>query len=86
MPSTRCELTVTVKLFANLRQRAPEGTDPRGFAVVLPTGATLGDLVTRLELPEKSWRLAFRNGRHCAPPEALQDGDVVAFFPPIAGG
>jgi molybdopterin converting factor small subunit len=86
MPSTAPELTVTVKLYATLRECAPAGADPRGFPVVLPAGATVGALAGRLRLPRRQRGVAFRNSVQCPDAEALGDGDVIAFFPPIAGG
>ena len=83
MPSTETEINVTVKLFATLRQ----GEDARGFLAALPNGATVGDLTQQLGLPDAKWKVAFRNNVQCRDPAtALEDGDVVAFFPPIAGG
>ena len=87
MASTTAEVTVTVKLFAMLRDLAPEGADPRGFPVALPAGATIHDLTERLQLPRTQWKVAFRNHVQCRDTETpLDDGDAVAFFPPIAGG
>ena len=86
MASTASEVTLTVKLFATLRRHTPEGADPRGFSVALPAGATLGDLAARLQFPETAWKRAFRNNARCVTTDLLRDGDVVAFFPPIAGG
>ena len=85
--STASEVTVTVKLFATLRDLAPEGADPRGFTVSMSPGATLGALATHLGLPEALWRVAFRNNVVCRDPQLpLTNGDTIAFFPPIAGG
>jgi molybdopterin converting factor small subunit len=87
MPSTAREIRVTVKLYATLRQSAPPGVDPRRFPLALPDGARLGDLSARLGLADAKWKVAFVNNVRCRDPAvALQDGDVVAFFPPIAGG
>ena len=87
MPSTQTELTVTVKLFATLREHTPEGASPRGFPAVLSAGTTVGDLVAHIGLPEAKWKVAFINSVICRDlGRELEDGDVVAFFPPIAGG
>jgi molybdopterin converting factor small subunit len=87
MPSTEAEIQVTVKLYATLRDSAPEGVDPRSFPLALPAGATLGDLSARLSLSDAKWKVAYVNNvRSRDPATPLHDDDVVAFFPPIAGG
>jgi molybdopterin converting factor small subunit len=87
MPSTEAEIRVTVKLYATLRDSAPESADPRSFPLALPTGATLGDLAARLGLSDAKWKVAFVNNvRSRDPARPLHNDDVVAFFPPIAGG
>jgi molybdopterin converting factor small subunit len=86
MPSTRSELTVTVKLFATLRAVAPQGANPNGFPMAVPSGSTVRDLADRLGIPAADWKATFRNHVRCAHAEALQEGDVIAFVPPIAGG
>lgn len=86
MPSTAPDLTVTVKLYATLREYAPADANPRGFRIAVPAGSTLGALADRLHLPAAQRKVAFRNNVQCPDREPLQDGDVVAFFPPIAGG
>jgi len=86
MPSMGPDLTVTVKLFATLRGIAPEGANPNGFPMTLPAGSTVRDLAERLGIPPADWKATFRNHVRCAHADALQEGDVVAFIPPIAGG
>ena len=85
--SMESELRVTVRLFANLRDYTPEGADPRAIELLLPSDAAVGDAARALNLPQTLWKTAFRNSTQCRDPDApLADGDIVAFFPPIAGG
>ena len=84
--ATTPDITVTVKLNATLRRYAPDGADPRGFPVTLAAGATLRALAETLEIAEGQWKLAFRNNVHCGATDTLHDGELIAFFPPIAGG
>ena len=87
MPSTGAEIRITVKLYATLRDSAPQGVDPRRFPLALPEGATLGDLSAHLGLSDTKWKVAFVNNvRSRDPATPLHNDDVVAFFPPIAGG
>jgi molybdopterin converting factor small subunit len=74
-------MQVTVKLFATLRQgRFDVDT------VDLPSGTKVGDIVKRLDIPEKEVTLIFINGRHGDFTSELHDGDVLAMFPPVGGG
>lgn len=84
-------MTVEVKLFAGLRDRLPAGQRGR-VRITLTAGATLSNLLDRLEIPAKQAQMVLVNG-HQVPRSAgiresrvLEDGDVVAVFPPVAGG
>lgn len=50
------------------------------------TLATIGDLLETVGLPAPHVHLIIRNNRHAQADEPLREGDVVAFFPPVAGG
>lgn len=52
----------------------------------VPPGATIGDLPAMLGLPAERIHVIFRNNRHAEREVLLQEGDHVAFFPPVAGG
>lgn len=76
-------MTIEVKLFAMLRERA--GADR--VEVELPEGATVADLLTRLAdligaLPVR----AAVNREYTGEGQALQPGDEVALIPPVSGG
>lgn len=77
---------VRVRLYASLREYAPEGFRSEGFTVQLPPASTVADLYARLGLPEEQVKQAFVNGRRAEPDRVLEDGDEVGVFPPIAGG
>lgn len=84
----------SVRLYANLRKLA--GTKE----LFIPQAATLGDVLTALRkrLPSladavlegdelRPHVVVTLNGRHAADWNApVTDGDVIALFPPIAGG
>ncbi len=77
-------MRVQVKLFAGLRKLAPEGKSP--FPLDLPEGATVGELLKVLGVPEDKPKILLVNGRHAGNDQALRDGDEVSIFPPVAGG
>ena len=82
-------MTVNVRLFAVLRERA--GTD--SIAVDLADGATVGDAIAALaETPELAGvldRLPVAmavNRDYAAADTTLSEGDEVALIPPVSGG
>jgi molybdopterin converting factor small subunit len=77
---------VQVKLFASLRHYRPGLGIGESFSVDLPAGATLGELVQQLGLPQEEVKLFFVNGRSQSQEHALTGGDEVGIFPPVGGG
>jgi MoaE-MoaD fusion protein len=82
-------MTVTVRLFAILRERA--GRD--SVEIELPEGATVGDAFARLAdapgLGELIGRLPVRmavNREYAGEGTAISPGDELALIPPISGG
>ncbi|MGH7265627.1 MAG: MoaD/ThiS family protein [Candidatus Rokuibacteriota bacterium] len=79
-------MTIVVRLFANLADHLPAAGRDGGATLELPDGATLGELITRLAIPDELPRLALVNGEEAGPARRLAPGDVVSLFPPLAGG
>ena len=75
-----------VLLFSSYRDAAGQ----RELELTLPTGATVRDAAARLEADYPDLKLkgalAARNEVYAGPDEALEAGDTLAFFPPVAGG
>ena len=74
-------MKITVKLFATLRDFGPEIQE-----MSVPENTTVGSVVTSLSLPEDIPLLTIVNGVHTKPEAILQEGDVLALFPPVGGG
>lgn len=78
--------TVTVLLFARLREAAGR----ERTSVAWAPGMTVGDVADRLrvELPDLPLRgsLCAVNERYARPHDLVEEGDTVAFLPPISGG
>jgi molybdopterin converting factor small subunit len=84
-------MKITLKLFASLTDYLP--TDAKYTNVValdIDAASTIGQLVERYRLPEKLVHLVLVNGVYVAPDQrdsrTLAEGDVLAIWPPIAGG
>ena len=77
---------IRVKLFATLGRYALNGAPGVPFEVELSEGATLGDVVNRLDLPSEEVKVLFINGRARPKDWILKPGDEVGIFPLVAGG
>jgi molybdopterin synthase catalytic subunit len=82
-------MTVTVRLFAILRERAGR----ESVEIELPEGATVGDAFERLAvapgLGELVERMPLRmavNREYVGPDASIAAGDELALIPPISGG
>jgi sulfur carrier protein ThiS len=82
---------ITFKLYAGLTQYLPlEARVGNAMPLELPDGATVLQAMQPFNLPMKIVKLVLVNGVYIAPEDwqtrALQDGDVLAIWPPVAGG
>lgn len=80
-------MRVTARLFGHYRDLQPDGLE-----VEIPSGATVADLArklasqdARLEGIERHCRAAI-NEEYTHAQAVLQEGDEVAFIPPMSGG
>lgn len=76
------DIHISLRLFASLSQKTPEGPDR--FSV--PSGATVGEVLTLLGVTGDDARLVFVNSRRTELTTKLQDGDRLGVFPPVGGG
>lgn len=84
-------MQVTLKLFATLTEYLPpESRYTNLTALELAPGTTIAQVVAAHNLPPKWVHLVLVNGVYVAPENraahVLVEGDVLAIWPPIAGG
>jgi sulfur carrier protein ThiS len=85
-------MNVRVKLFATLSDYLPPAEERTGNEVALdvPDATTVAQVIERFHLPQKLVHLVLINGHFVPPPSradhALAEGDVLAIWPPVAGG
>ena len=84
-------MRITLKLYASLTPYLPpEAREGNQVALDVPQGATLADVVAPYNLPPKLVHLVLVNGTFVPPADrptrALSEGDVLAIWPPVAGG
>lgn len=84
-------MKISFKLYATLSDYLPvDARASSGFEVEVEAGTTPLQLVERYALPVKLCHLVLINGHYIEPGQrgkrVLEEGDVLAIWPPIAGG
>lgn len=82
---------ITFKLFASLSAHLPpQAAGGNEIRIEVPEGATILEVIAPYQLPMKLVHLVLVNGVYVAPEDRsthrLTEGDVLAIWPPIAGG
>ena len=72
---------IEVRLFATFR-------DGRDKVVLLSPNEfkSAGDIIDYLKIPRQEVAILLINGRYSAVDTPVNDGDVLALFPPVGGG
>ena len=80
----------TLKLFASLSQYLPATAVDNRLDITVESDTTIAAIIERFNLPEKLVHLVFVNGVYIDPSDraqrVLQSGEVLAIWPPVAGG
>ena len=89
--TARDTIRVTLKLYATLGQYLPRGGHRSDeVALEVPESATLADITGRFGVPPASCFLVLVNGVFLPPGERptahFAAGDIIAIWPPVAGG
>jgi molybdopterin synthase sulfur carrier subunit len=84
-------MKITFKLYASLGEYLPGDVRPGNqMTLDVPPDATIAEIVAPFNLPPRLVHLVLINGVYVAPAERatrkLAEGDVLAIWPPIAGG
>lgn len=83
-------VNVEFKLFADLMRYLPANARQQSVRVEMPEGSTIYQLMERFQVPREQAHLVVCNGLFVPPSQRdsyqLQDQDVIALWPPVAGG
>ncbi|MEE4291443.1 MAG: MoaD/ThiS family protein [Cycloclasticus sp.] len=81
---------ITLKLFASLAKSSAENIAGEIKQIPLLEDDTINSLVDRVNLGDKNLHLVILNGvyinKEDRPTRRLNDGDILAMWPPIVGG
>jgi sulfur carrier protein ThiS len=83
-------MKITFKLFATLSDYLPPQKQGNIVDLDVPYGSTIADLVKQFNLPIHLVHLVLVNGKYIKPEDRhthlLIEDDVLAIWPPVAGG
>ncbi len=83
-------MKIRIKLYASLGEYLPAGAVKNEADLEVADGTTPTQVILRLGVPEKMCHMVLINGVYIAPEErseqALEAGDHLAIWPPVAGG
>ena len=82
-------MKVTFKLFATLMEHLPPEANGHELPLEVDDNTSAYDLIDRYNVPRELAHLVLVNGVYLQPEERelpLKENDVLAVFPPVAGG
>ncbi len=83
-------MRVTCKLFAGLEAYLPPGSRNNTSSTEIEVGASVHTVLQHFNVPQERAHLVLLNGVYLNASErdsrALNEGDVLAVWPPVAGG
>ncbi len=79
-------MKIEVQLYATLSQYLPKGSLNRKAVIECADGITVGQVIDQLGIPKEHSNMVLINGINARDDAPLKDGDILAVFPPLAGG
>ena len=83
-------MKIKFKLFATLADYLPQPSRTNSVELEVAAGSTIQSIIDQFQLPGKLVHLVLVNGLYIYPTARittkLKEGDVLAIWPPIAGG
>lgn len=83
-------MKITLKLFATLGELLPETARENAAEIDVPEGVTANQIIDQHRVPRELAHLVLLNGVYVAPEQrnlaSIKEGDVLAVWPPVAGG
>ncbi len=87
---TPASVKITFKMYASLAQYLPADAERNIVEIEIPAGSSVHDVIDRYRVPRASAHLILVNGVYIVPEQRdqplLKENDVLALWPPVAGG
>lgn len=79
-------MKIEVALYATLSQYLPKGSQGHKATMKCADGMTVGEVIDQLGIPMPRPTMILVNGLNADEDTPLKEGDLLALFPPLAGG
>lgn len=83
-------MEITLKLYAGLTQYLPEHSVKHAVQLDISSSETAFSILEQFKVPKESAHLVLLNGVYLEPEErtkpTFNEGDILAVWPPVAGG
>jgi sulfur carrier protein ThiS len=83
-------ITIALKLYASLIEFFPEKVKNNRLEIGLKSNTTVAEVLSNFQIPAERAHLVLINGVYIPPEEraekCLRENDVLAVWPPVAGG
>lgn len=83
-------MEITLKLYASLTEHLPKNAEKHAARLNISDDETAFSILDKFNVPKESAHLVLLNGIYMEPEERelpkFNDGDVLAVWPPVAGG
>lgn len=84
-------MNITFKLYATLQHLLPDGAVKNAVPITVADDVSLNEIIDQYKVPRELAHLVLVNGVfHCETDRdkkhVLQENDVLAIWPPVAGG
>lgn len=84
------QVKLTFKLYASLAEYLPPEAANNIVEITVPASASVFDVLDRFRVPREAAHLVLINGLYVEPEDrdrpVFKAGDVLAVWPPVAGG
>lgn len=83
-------MRIRLKLYATLGDLLPNGARENALQIEVDDGVTANQIIDQHHVPRQMAHLVLHNGVYVAPEQRdqslIKEGDVLAIWPPVAGG